>query len=65
MIGMTILWDLERDGDTWTDGSILDPDNGKTYRSTLKLADNGRPLEVRGYIGISLFGRTQRWIRAE
>ncbi len=46
-------------------GDILDPNNGKVYKRKLKLIDNGSKLEVRGYIGISLLGRTQTWIRAE
>jgi uncharacterized protein (DUF2147 family) len=63
--GMTILWDLAQDGDSWTGGYILDPDNGKTYKCKLKVVDGGRRLDVRGFIGFSLLGRTQTWIRAE
>ena len=61
--GMTTLWGLEKDGADWNGGFILDPDNGKTYRSELRVTDGGEQLEVRGYIGFSLFGRTQVWIR--
>ncbi len=61
--GMTILWGLEQDDEEWNGGFILDPDNGKTYRSELRVTDGGEKLEVRGYIGFSLFGRTQVWIR--
>ena len=46
-------------------GDILDPNNGKVYQVKLKLIDGGAKLEVRGYIGISLLGRTQTWIRVE
>jgi uncharacterized protein (DUF2147 family) len=63
VIGMTILWGLKRDGAQWTGGEILDPKNGKTYRAKMKLVDGGRKLEVRGYIGISLLGRSQTWFR--
>ncbi len=46
-------------------GEILDPNNGKVYRSQMRLTDAGRKLEVRGYIGVPLFGRTQTWLREE
>ena len=46
-------------------GDILDPNNGKVYQSKMKLIDNGARLEVRGFIGISLLGRTQTWSRVE
>ena len=65
VIGMTILWNMRRDGDTWDGGEILDPEEGKTYRGKLHPVDGGTRLEVRGYIGISLFGRTQVWERAQ
>ena len=60
---MEILRGLHPDGDEWTGGEILDPESGKTYRAKLKLIDNGEKLEVRGYIGFSMFGRSQTWIR--
>jgi uncharacterized protein (DUF2147 family) len=65
VIGMTILWDLKRDGDQYTGGEILDPKNGKIYRAKMKLIDGGRKLEVRGFIGISLLGRSQTWVREQ
>lgn len=58
--GMTILWDLQRDGDEWKGGTILDPANGKTYKSKLKLIDNGR-LGVSGCV--AFICREQVWIR--
>ncbi len=61
--GMVILWGLHQDGDKWTGGHVLDPSSGKTYKVTAQLTDHGRKLKVRGYIGISLFGRTQVWVR--
>ena len=64
MLGMTILRNVKRTGDdTWEDGEILDPDNGKVYRVRLKPLDGGKKLEVRGYIG--LFFRNQHWQRVE
>ncbi|HZP65400.1 MAG TPA: DUF2147 domain-containing protein [Rudaea sp.] len=63
VLGMTILWNMHRDGDVWDGGEILDPEEGKTYRCKLHLAPGGEVLEVRGYIGFSLLGRTQLWQR--
>lgn len=65
VIGMVFLWGLRRDGDDYRGGYILDPDNGKVYKAKLHLAEGGKKLEVRGFIGISLLGRTQTWVRAE
>ena len=65
IVGMTILWGLEKDGDEYTGGEILDPHTGKTYRAKARLIDGGRILEVRGYIGVSWLGRTQTWRREE
>jgi uncharacterized protein (DUF2147 family) len=65
VIGMNILWGLKKDGDRYVGGDILDPKNGKIYRAKIKLLDGGRKLEVRGFIGVSLFGRSQTWVREE
>jgi len=65
IIGMVFLWGLKKDGDQYSGGEILDPKNGKIYRAKMKLIEGGRKLEVRGYIGLSLFGRSQTWIRQE
>ena len=65
IIGMTILWGLKKDGDTWAGGEILDPDNGKTYRCKMTLSEDGKSLNVRGFIGISLIGRSQIWWREQ
>ena len=61
--GMTILWDLTQDGDEWTGGKILDPDSGDIYKCKVKAS--GDKLEVRGFLGIALIGRTQTWRRAQ
>ena len=63
--GMTIMWGLKKDGDQWSGGQILDPSKGKIYKVTLKLEDSGKKLDVHGYIGFSLIGRSQEWVRAE
>ena len=65
IIGMTFLWGLKKDGDQYGGGEILDPKNGKIYRAKMRLTEGGRKLEVRGYIGLSLFGRSQTWLRLE
>ncbi len=65
IIGLKILTGLREDGDEWNGGEILDPDNGKSYSCFIKVIENGTKLNVRGYIGFSLFGRTQTWERAE
>lgn len=61
--GMTILRGHKKGGDWWEGGTILDPNNGKTYRSQLRPIDGGSKLEVRGYIGTPLLGRSQTWLR--
>jgi uncharacterized protein (DUF2147 family) len=64
IVGMEILRHMRADGDgQWSGGEILDPENGKTYRATLKLVDGGQKLVLRGYIGLPLFGRSQSWLR--
>lgn len=68
VLGLLILRNLRpTDGKPgrWEGGEILDPENGKTYRAHLTLSPDGRRLEVRGYIGTPLLGRTQTWQRAE
>lgn len=64
MLGMTIMRNVKSTGDgTWEGGDILDPNNGKVYRVRLKPIEDGKALEVRGYIGP--FFRNQRWTRVE
>jgi len=65
VLGMTILWGLTQQGDEYQGGEILDPESGKIYRAKMKLIDGGKKLEVRGFIGISLLGRSQIWLREE
>jgi len=61
--GMVIMWGVSKDGDQWDGGKILDPHNGKTYKVKLSLLDNGMKLDVHGYIGFALLGRSQVWER--
>jgi uncharacterized protein (DUF2147 family) len=65
ILGMTIINDLKKDGDGWDGGQILDPENGKVYKCKMHLEDGGQKLVVRGYIGVSLLGRSQTWIRQQ
>ena len=62
--GLVIIRGLEKDGDEYNDGKILDPDNGKLYKCYITLEESDR-LKVRGYIGFSALGRTQYWLRTE
>ncbi|MFC0398944.1 DUF2147 domain-containing protein [Paraburkholderia rhizosphaerae] len=63
ILGMTIINDMKKDGDVWAGGQILDPENGKVYKCKMHTEDGGQKLIVRGYIGVSLLGRSQTWIR--
>lgn len=65
IVGMTIINGMNQKGENLEGGEILDPENGKTYRCKMKLDKTGNNLEVRGFIGISLFGRSQIWTREE
>ena len=63
--GLTIVKGLKNAGGTSYDsGSILDPQSGKTYKLKGQLADGGKKLELRGFIGVAALGRNQTWIRA-
>lgn len=63
-LGLPVLYGFVKDGDKkYTDGKIYDPNNGKTYSCNITF--KGDKLDIRGYIGISLFGRTTTWTRAE
>ena len=64
ILGMTIITDVKaQDDGVWGDGGIIDPTNGKTYTLQLTPQDEGKKLEVRGYIGF--FYRNQYWLRVE
>ena len=65
ILGMAIIEGVKKNADEafWDGGSILDPNNGKTYKVRLTPKDGGKALEVRGFIGP--FFRNQTWIRVE
>jgi uncharacterized protein (DUF2147 family) len=60
-LNLELLKDFVFDGKTYEDGTIYDPKSGKTYSCKMTLIDN--TLKIRGYIGISLFGRTEVWTK--
>jgi len=63
LIGLNIFSGFSYDGDgAWSGGFVYDPNSGKTYRAKLKLTSQDT-LKLRGYIGISLLGRTETWTR--
>lgn len=65
VMGMRLLWGMRQTGAEWTGGHILDPESGDVYRCTMMLVDGGKTLRVRGFIGFSIFGRTEKWVRVE
>jgi uncharacterized protein (DUF2147 family) len=67
IVGMEIVRGVKKDGDeaVWSGGTILDAGEGKVYKVRLTPADGGKKLEVRGYVGMPMLGRTQTWIRIE
>ena len=64
LTGIQIITDLQQRSDTKWQGNIYDPNSGKTYKCTLKLTD-ADTLKLRGYLGVSLFGRTEVWTRVD
>lgn len=63
LTGLTFLWGFKHDGARYGTGKILDPEEGEIYNCQIELADGGKSLKVRGYVGVPLFGRTQVWQR--
>jgi uncharacterized protein (DUF2147 family) len=64
LIGLTILRDLKFDNKGWKDGTVYDPQNGKTYSCNLNLVDQNT-LKITGYIGFSWIGRSELWTRLD
>lgn len=63
VVGMRFLWGFKADGKRFSGGRLLDPESGKVYKGTITVVDDGKKLDLRGFIGISLLGRTQTWLR--
>jgi len=60
---LVFMTDFVYKDDAWEDGKIYDPNSGETYSCTIKYTDSG--IEIRGYIGISLFGKSEKWTRVK
>ena len=65
VIGLVIMRNLKLKDDEYVGGDILDPDTGGVYRCKFQLTDGGRKLRMRGYLLVSLLGRTQIWVRVD
>jgi uncharacterized protein (DUF2147 family) len=68
VVGLDIIRGVKKaEGEAthWDGGTILDPSEGKVYKVKLTPVDGGKKLEVRGYVGMPMLGRTQTWVRAE
>lgn len=64
ILGLNVITKLKHKKDlTYTGGRILDPNSGRVYSLTAKLSTNGQRLHLRGYVGVSVLGRSQIWIR--
>lgn len=64
-LGMVFMQDfVYDDGNKWDDGKIYDPESGKTYSCYMKM-ENANEMEVKGYIGFSMIGRSQNWTRVK
>jgi uncharacterized protein (DUF2147 family) len=64
--GMQFIWGMQRTDDgEWEDGQLLDPESGTVYNGNFTVNDNPDELDVRGYVGFSLFGRSQTWQRSQ
>ena len=62
ILGMVLMRDFHPDGDDWVEGTVVDPENGKEYKGKIWAVGNNT-LKMRGYVGISLLGRTESWVR--
>jgi uncharacterized protein (DUF2147 family) len=63
VLGLALIKGMQRSGNSYENGTIMDPRDGQVYRALMQLSPDGKKLEVRGYLGISLFGRSQIWNR--
>jgi uncharacterized protein (DUF2147 family) len=62
ILGMVLMRDFHPEGDDWVEGTVVDPENGKEYKGKI-WAVGKDTLKMRGFVGISLLGRTESWVR--
>jgi uncharacterized protein (DUF2147 family) len=65
VLGLVFIEGMTQSGLDYEGGTILDPETGKVYSATMHLSADGGQLTVRGYVGLSVFGRSQTWLRVE
>ncbi|MBL8309326.1 MAG: DUF2147 domain-containing protein [Burkholderiales bacterium] len=65
VVGMTIIRNVKKQDGNWGGGDILDPNNGKVYSVRITPSSDNKKLDVKGYIGAPILGRTQTWLRLE
>ncbi|MBN1382244.1 MAG: DUF2147 domain-containing protein [Deltaproteobacteria bacterium] len=65
IVGMVILKGLKASGNEFSGGTIMDPGNGKTYKCKIEVLEEGAKLKVRVFVGFSLLGRNQYWLRVQ
>jgi uncharacterized protein (DUF2147 family) len=64
VLGLEFLWGFKKDGASWSDGSVLDPEEGRVYNANLELLDGGKRLKLFGYVRVVFkIGRSQTWTR--
>jgi uncharacterized protein (DUF2147 family) len=63
VLGLTLIKGMQRDGLSYENGTIMDPRDGQVYRALMRLSPDGKQLEVRGFLGFAMLGRSQMWNR--